>query len=200
MGEVESIARAVVLRHGAGGRTERLQSHSVPLEECEHISVIVRRQARVRAEPALLHEMEPAPAVELDQRRVARPRVHAQSSSPERPALFGRPQEDCVDEATAGARRGAGNPMEIEVLATFVRSPDRGIVVRNGEHAGQRVVDEYAEEPLLLDLAEDRVVGELRPGDGAPLPLRGAGVLVGGADVREIGAPVYLRSSRTASR
>jgi hypothetical protein len=146
----------------------------------------VRCQARVRAKAAFLNEVEPAPTVELDQCRIARPRVHAESGALERSAPFDCPDEHRIHQATRGACSGARNAMEIEMFATFVGSPDRSVFIRDGEHASERVIRDHAQESLLVDLSEDRLIGERRPLIATSRALHGAGVLVDSANIRKI--------------
>src|SRR5262249_23469189 len=100
-------------------------------EQGERIAMIVRRQARVRAEPAFFHEMKSASHVEADERGVGGPRVHAQPVASEPSALLVSPGENHVHQATSRIVCGARDAVEVKMPAALVRAPDGGIFVRD---------------------------------------------------------------------
>ena len=155
-------------------------------EQRERFAVIVRRQARIYAQPALLYEMEAAAKIKANESPIARPRIHAYPRALEARTLLIRPCENHIDEAAPRVPSRSRNAMQIQMRSDIVIAPDGGVLIRDRKHADDRFVDHDAIERFCSDLGENRRVGELWPDAGALFPLSRSSVRVGRANVRKI--------------
>ena len=112
------------------------------LEERERASMVVRRQTRICAKPALAYDAEPVSHIVVDERCVARPGVHAEAVPSEERALLSSPTEDDLDQAAARIVCGARDAVKVEMIASLVRTPNGMIRVDEREHTDDRIVTE----------------------------------------------------------
>src|SRR5690242_13056247 len=148
--------------------------------------MVVRRQPRLHPDAPPADDLEALPFVEGDQCLVARPGVHTQAGPPERAALRSRPIQDGGNKPPPRICRRSCDPVEIDMLAALVLTPDRFVLVGHREYADQCVAVHDAEESPRLDLRDDGFIREFGPEVGAEVALHPPGVGVRRTDCWEI--------------